>query len=154
MNKIFSFINKLPKPLQVLFMLPITTLGFIFAILVSPILLVYNHKIADIMKFDDDDKLSFKFKDKVETDFRRAIAGIELYKTKFGEYPESTTSKEFEDIFGSWQQASFLISYSKCKDGYELNIINQEKMQISFLPDFWQRLGITKTNALGFNEEE
>jgi hypothetical protein len=134
-------------------MLPITTLGFIFAILVTPILLVYNHKIADIMKFDDDDdELSFKFKDKVETDFRRAIAGIELYKTKFGEYPESTTSKEFIDLFGDWQEVSLLISYGKCENGYELNINNQERLQISFSPDFWQGLGIAKTNVLGFNK--
>jgi hypothetical protein len=150
MNKVLSFVKKMPKPLQILFMFPITIIGFIFAILITPFFVVYHRSnTTDKTILDETERI---FKEGVEKDFKRAIAGIELYKTKFGDYPESTTSKEFIDLFGDWQEVSLLISYGKCENGYELNINNQERLQISFSPDYWQGIGIAKTNVLGFNK--
>ncbi len=94
--------------------------------------------------FDDADK-SFG-----DQHFKTTIALVELHNLRYEEYPNSLSDLKH---IGEWDIIAFQsVEYKKLSKGYELNVgrgfVGQA--DLSFPKDFWQGLGIKKTNVKGF----
>jgi len=79
--------------------------------------------------------------------FKRAIALIELHKTRFGEYPASLKDLKFT---GDWDQIALnSVEYKRVGNGYELNIewgwVGTPDLK--YPDEFWSGLGLVKSNV-------
>jgi len=82
-----------------------------------------------------------------DQNFKSAIALIELHKVRFGTYPKDLTELTFT---GSWDQIWMsAVKYTKLEDGYELDLVRGwvGTPELEYPADFWQGLGIRKTNV-------
>ena len=82
-----------------------------------------------------------------DQNFKSAIALIELYKVRFGTYPEHLSDIKFTgDWDAIWMSA---VKYTKLPDGYELDLVRGwiGEPDLSYPPDFWRGLGVRKTNV-------
>jgi hypothetical protein len=79
--------------------------------------------------------------------FKTAIALIELYKVRFGEYPAALDSIKY---VGDWDKIAWTsVEYQKLDTGYELNLINGwmgKPDSLEYPADFWKGLGLVKSN--------
>ncbi|MBO9201796.1 MULTISPECIES: hypothetical protein [Niastella] len=94
-----------------------------------------------------------KLKDQANTQFgdqhfKTAIALIELYKVRFGEYPASLDSIRY---VGDWDKiATMSVSYQKLDTGYELDLVNGwlgKPDTLAYPADFWKGLGLVRSNV-------
>ena len=79
--------------------------------------------------------------------FKTTIALVELHKVRFGQYPEKLTDIRFA---GDWDPIHLnSVEYKRLPNGYELNIVRgwMGKPDLSYPPEFWQGLGIVKSNV-------
>ena len=82
-----------------------------------------------------------------DQNFKSAIAIIELHKVRFGSYPASLRDLRFT---GEWDKLWLnAVEYRKLDDGYELNLTRGwvGKPDLKYPADFWQGLGVRKTNV-------
>ena len=82
-----------------------------------------------------------------DQNFKSAIALIELHKVRFGIYPKDLTELKFT---GSWDQLWMsAVKYTRLEDGYELDLIRGwvGTPELEYPADFWQGLGLRKTNV-------
>ena len=78
--------------------------------------------------------------------FKTAISLIELHRIRFGSYPDSLADLKF---IGQWDQAVLSsVEYKKVENGYELNLTRgwMGKPSLNYPREFWQGLGIVRTN--------
>lgn len=81
--------------------------------------------------------------------FKTSIALIELHKTRFGTYPDSLGQLRYiGHMFDS--TAILSVSYHKLDDGYELSLSDTTE-HLKYPKEFWQGLGIKKSNLNNFN---
>ena len=81
--------------------------------------------------------------------FKTAIALIELYKVRHGQYPESMGEIDF---VGDWDAMPISsVDYKKVSDGYELNLVRgwMGKPNLTYPAGFWTGLGLKKSNMKG-----
>ena len=81
--------------------------------------------------------------------FKSAIALIELHRVRFGRYPNDLSELKFT---GSWDQLWMsAVKYTKVEDGYELDLVKGwvGKPELDYPAEFWQGLGLRKTNVRG-----
>jgi len=79
--------------------------------------------------------------------FKTAIALVELYKLRHGQYPEALTDLDFT---GGWDKIAISsVQYHRLPEGYELNIINGwvGRPTLKYPAQFWSGLGLKKSNA-------
>lgn len=86
--------------------------------------------------------------------FKTAIANIELYKIRHGYYPANF---EAIDFLGEWDKLIIkTVEYEKLENGYRLDIIEGivkgTPTDLKYPKEFWQGLGITKSNLLNNNK--
>lgn len=82
-----------------------------------------------------------------DQNFKSAIALIELHKVRFGSYPEHLSDIQFT---GQWDQLWMsAVEYTRLEDGYELNLIRGwvGTPKLSYPEEFWQGLGLRKSNV-------
>jgi len=84
-----------------------------------------------------------------DQNFKSAIAMIELYKVRFGSYPDQLSDIKFT---GQWDQIYLsAVKYTKLPDGYELDLVRgwvgSPGQELSYPPQFWQGLGLRKSNV-------
>jgi len=82
-----------------------------------------------------------------DQNFKSAIALIELHKVRFGSYPEHLSDLKFT---GAWDQNWIsAVKYTKLPDGYELDLVRGwvGTPQLTYPPEFWQGLGLRKSNV-------
>jgi len=81
--------------------------------------------------------------------FKTAIALIELHKVRTGVYPETLKDIRFT---GEWDALAIAsVSYKKLDGGYELNVTRGwvGKPELTYPKEFWQGLGLLKSNMKG-----
>jgi len=79
--------------------------------------------------------------------FKTAISLIELYHIRHGVYPAALTDLDFT---GDWDAISInSVRYERLPDGYALDITRGwvGKPTLSYPPQFWQGLGLRRTNV-------
>ena len=77
----------------------------------------------------------------------QAIALIELHKVRFGSYPTDLKELKFT---GSWDQLWMsAVKYTRLPDGYELDLTPGwgGTPELAYPSEFWQGLGVRKTNV-------
>ena len=82
-----------------------------------------------------------------DQNFKSAIALIELHKVRFGSYPDQLSDLKFT---GQWDQIWMsAVRSTKLADGYELEVVRGwvGTPELSYPPEFWQGLGLRKTNV-------
>ena len=86
--------------------------------------------------------------DAADQSFAFAIAFIELYRLRFGTYPDSLEALPFLSAYDRHSLVKGL-RYERLPDGYALDIATPkgEKPELSYPPDFWKGLGIRRTNV-------
>ena len=93
-------------------------------------------------KFNDDATERFG-----DQHFKTAIALIELYKVRFGKYPDAIDSIKY---VGDWDKIGWTsVEYQKLDTGYELNLTGGllgKPDSLNYPDDFWQGLGLVKSN--------
>jgi hypothetical protein len=81
--------------------------------------------------------------------FKTVVSLVELHKVRFGSYPNTLSELKF---VGEWDQiALHSVEYHKVESGYELNVTRgwvAAPTEQSYPPEFWQGLGIVKSNVL------
>lgn len=83
-----------------------------------------------------------------DQNFKSAIAMIELYHVRHGQYPERLADIDF---LGDWDRIWLsAVEYNRLPDGYELNVTRGwvGKPGLSYPPEFWRGLGIRRSNVL------
>ena len=79
--------------------------------------------------------------------FKTAISLIELYKIRYGVYPPSLDSIRYT---GDWDAIAVgSVSYKRLDTGYELDLVRGwigKPDSLSYPDDFWQGLGLVKSN--------
>ena len=78
--------------------------------------------------------------------FKTAISLIELHRIRFGSYPDVLSDLKFT---GQWDQVALSsVEYKRVENGYELNLTRGwvGKPSLSYPKEFWQGLGILRTN--------
>ena len=106
---------------------------------------------------DIPDNLSGKFANMqsmiADQQFKMAISFIELHKIRYNKYPEKIGDLKYTGN----QKATFksFVEYKKLKNGYELNLLDMksreplkpsESEKLKYPADFWQGLGLKKSN--------
>jgi hypothetical protein len=85
-----------------------------------------------------------------DQNFKTAVALVELHKVRYGSYPKSLSDIRFA---GEWDSGPLRsVEYRVIGNGYELNIVRgwgYETPQLSYPPEFWQGLGLVKSNVKG-----
>ena len=79
--------------------------------------------------------------------FKTAISLIELYHVRHGVYPAALTDLDFT---GDWDAISLnSVQYERLADGYALDVTRGwvGKPTLSYPPQFWQGLGLRRTNV-------
>ncbi len=82
-----------------------------------------------------------------DQNFKSAIALIELHKVRFGEYPASLKDLKY---LGDWDQLYLGgVEYKRLDNGYELNLTRGwvGNPELKYPADFWQGLGIVRSNV-------
>jgi hypothetical protein len=82
-----------------------------------------------------------------DQNFKSAVALIELYKVRYGTYPNRLSDITFT---GQWDQIWMsAVRYEKLSDGYELDLVRGwvGTPELSYPPEFWRGLGVRKTNV-------
>lgn len=97
--------------------------------------------------FDFQKEANSKFEDQ---HFKCAIANIELYNVRYGQYPETLGDLTF---LGDWDKIIYsTVSYEKLDTGYRLDIIKKINLgsvtSLQYPAEFWQGLGIKESNLL------
>lgn len=100
---------------------------------------------CDFLNFAD--KANTQFADQ---HFKTAIAGIELYKLRYGQYPESIESLTF---LGEWDKMALQsVKYERLDTGYSLDVISGvikgQPTDLTYPQEFWKGLGLKKSNLL------
>ena len=89
-----------------------------------------------------------------DMEFKKAIANIELYKLRNGNYPNSLSELQFLSATDSTIFQN--VEYTRLDTVYELNLkfklppfTNEgtEGVQLHYPPEFWKRLGCVKSNV-------
>ena len=79
--------------------------------------------------------------------FKTAISLIELYKIRFGEYPDSVGSIKFT---GDWDALVWRsIKYEKKDSAYNLDLANEQlarEAALRYPEKFWNGLGLLRSN--------
>lgn len=86
-----------------------------------------------------------------DQDFKTAIALVELYKVRHGDYPQTLSDLHY---LGGWDPIYLQgVKYRRLGNGYELDIERGwiGKPKLSYPPGFWHGLGIVATNVGGFS---
>lgn len=101
--------------------------------------------------FDFQKKTNIRFADQ---HFKTAIAHIELYKIRYGHYPETLAELSF---LGDWDKGiQQNVSYEKLDTGYRLDIIKKISggtlTELQYPKAFWQGTGVKKSNLLNQNQ--
>jgi len=81
--------------------------------------------------------------------FKTTIALIELYKLRYGHYPDALSDLRYT---GDWDAIALnSVAYKRVEDGYELNIVRGwvGPPTLSYPADFWQGLGLVSSNVGG-----
>jgi len=81
--------------------------------------------------------------------FKTTIALIELYKLRYGTYPEKLQDLTFT---GDWDAIALnSVSYQRVGDGYELDVVRGwvGSPALSYPPEFWKGLGVVASNVGG-----
>ncbi|MEZ4842988.1 MAG: hypothetical protein R3A43_01915 [Bacteroidia bacterium] len=86
--------------------------------------------------------------------FKTAIANIELFNIRYGQYP---TSLDKLDFLGDWDKMIFQsVSYEKLDTGYRLDIVkgivNDTPTDLKYPKEFWQGLGLKQSNILNYSK--
>jgi len=84
-----------------------------------------------------------------DQNFKTAIALIELYKVRYGHYPDSLRDIRYA---GDWDALALnSVEYRRVDGGYELDIVRGWVGQpaLSYPADFWQGLGLMSSNVAG-----
>ena len=79
--------------------------------------------------------------------FKTAVALIELYRIRHGDYPPSLDQLDF---VGDWDRIALSsVKYERLPDGYALDLVRGwvGKPEVSYPPDFWRGLGARRTNV-------
>ena len=79
--------------------------------------------------------------------FKTAISLIELYHIRHGVYPAALTDLDFT---GDWDAISInSVRYERLPDGYALDITRGwvGKPTLTYPPQFWQGLGLRRSNV-------
>jgi len=82
-----------------------------------------------------------------DQNFKSAIALIELYKVRYGSYPDQLSDIKFT---GEWDQIYLSgVKYNKLPEGYQLDLVRGwvGTPELSYPPEFWQGLGIRHSNV-------
>ena len=88
-----------------------------------------------------------------DQDFKHAIGYIEIYKLRFGKYPESLYDLKYIGAFDSTIFHS--VQYEKIVDGYKLDLTSdyttlkgktEGQIILKYPDEFWQGLGCLKSN--------
>lgn len=100
---------------------------------------------CDFINFQE--KANAKFADQ---HFKTAVANIELYNIRYGQYPSSLDSLDF---LGDWDMMIFeSLSYEKLDTGYRLDItkgiVTGTLTDLKYPKEFWQGLGLKQSNIL------
>jgi hypothetical protein len=108
-------------------------------------LIALTFSSCDFINFQE--KANSQFADQ---HFKTAIANIELYNIRYGQYP---TSLDNLDFLGDWDKMIFgSVSYEKLDTGYRLDIVkgivNGTPTDLKYPKEFWQGLGLKQSNIL------
>lgn len=79
--------------------------------------------------------------------FKTAIALIELYKVRNGEYPASLNDIKFTGDWDAMALAS--VQYKKNAKGYRLDLMNGwvgQPKDLNYSQEFWRGLGLNESN--------
>jgi hypothetical protein len=78
--------------------------------------------------------------------FKTAIAHVEVYKLRHGEYPKDLGDLDF---LGEWDRNTMRgVVYERLPDGYELDLsFVTGKPHLEYPPAFWNGLGLKKSNV-------
>jgi len=81
--------------------------------------------------------------------FKRAIALIELHRTRFGSYPRTLMDLQF--LHPSDYTILAGMRYEPLPDGYALDVVlpPSTKLDLSYPADFWLGLGLRRTSVPG-----
>lgn len=82
-----------------------------------------------------------------DQNFQTAISLIEMHKIRNGSYPVILDSIKY---YGDWDaMAISSVKYVKVGEGYNLDLVNGwigKPQELSYPDDFWQGLGLIKSN--------
>lgn len=81
--------------------------------------------------------------------FKTTIALVELYKVRYGHYPDALSDIRYT---GDWDPIALnSVAYKRVDDGYELDVVRGWVGQptLSYPADFWQGLGLVSSNVAG-----
>jgi hypothetical protein len=98
---------------------------------------------CNLVKFQEE--ANSKFADQY---FKTAIAHVELYKIRYGQYPANLNELKY---LGDWDAGIFSsVEYEKLPYGYRLDIvkgfIKGIPDDLKYPPDFWNGLGLKRSN--------
>lgn len=98
------------------------------------------------------DEANSKFADQ---HFKTAISLIETYKIRYGYYPENLDSLTH---LGDWDKIAIAsVEYERQDSGYNLDVVSAivkgKPSNLNYPPDFWQGLGLKKSNLLNNNPQ-
>lgn len=81
----------------------------------------------------------------VDQGFKSAIAAVEVYRLRHGDYPESLDELEFT---GDWFPIhSRFVRYRRIGDGYEIRVDEDAADQLAYPEAFFSGLGLVQTNV-------
>lgn len=147
MQSVSKFFQKLRPVLRIFLSIPWIIFWMVFAVVVSPFQIVYHLFIPGKQSHADSRR------DHADQNFKRAIALIELHKIRFDDYPTSLQEQKFKAFLGGWDQFVYKsVVYAQLGEGYMLNLISQESLKLSYPTEFWNGLGLMKTNVDGFEK--
>lgn len=81
--------------------------------------------------------------------FKTAIALIELYKLRYGHYPDNLRDIRYT---GDWDAIALgSVDYERVDGGYRLDVVRGwvGRPSLSYPADFWQGLGLVSSNVAG-----
>src|ERR1051325_1618833 len=84
-----------------------------------------------------------------DQNFKTAIALIELYKVRYGHYPDALRDLRYAG--GCDAIARNAGAYKRVDGGYELDVVRGwvGRPTLSYPADFWQGLGLVSSNVAG-----
>ena len=109
--------------------------------------------IPDNVKEKMNKQLEFAGQMMADMEFKKAIANIELYKLRNGNYPNSLSELQFLSAMDSSIFQN--VEYTRLDTVYELNLNfklpsftdkTTEGVQLHYPPEFWKGLGCVKSN--------
>ena len=106
-------------------------------------------EIRRILGEADEFKPVPNFSREADRRFKRAIALVELHRTRFGTYPQTFKDLQFLDPADYTMLAG--TRYELLPDGYALDVVvpTGTVLELSYPSDFWRGLGLRRTNMPG-----